>query len=60
VIPASADPASSKRESEEEQFCMQLCGKGKAALQKSEAGNFDRALPDGMLPDPNEFDVVAE
>ena len=42
---------------EEEQFCVQLCCEGKAALQKSEVGNFDLILLDVMLPKMNGLDV---
>ena len=45
---------------EEEQFCVQLCGEGKAALQRSETGNFDLILLDVMLPDLSGFDMVEE
>jgi DNA-binding response OmpR family regulator len=45
---------------EEEQFCVQLCCEGKAALQKSEVGNFDLILLDVMLPDLSGFDVVEQ
>ena len=45
---------------EEEEFCIQLCGGGKAALQKSEAGNFDLILLDVMLPDLSGFEVVEQ
>jgi DNA-binding response OmpR family regulator len=45
---------------EEEQFCVQLCGAGKAALQKSEVGNFDLILLDVMLPDLSGFEVVEQ
>jgi DNA-binding response OmpR family regulator len=45
---------------EEEQFCVQLCGEGKAALQKSKVGNVDLILLDVMLPDLNGFEVVEQ
>jgi DNA-binding response OmpR family regulator len=45
---------------EEEQFCVQLCGEGKAALRRSETGNFDLIVLDVMLPDLNGFAVVEE
>jgi DNA-binding response OmpR family regulator len=45
---------------EEEQFSVQVCGEGKAALQKSEGGNFDLVLLDVMLPDLNGFDLVEQ
>jgi len=45
---------------EEEQFRVQVCGDGRAALQRSEAGNFDLILLDVMLPDLSGFDVVAQ
>ncbi len=45
---------------EEEQFCVQLCGGGEAALQKSKVGNVDLILLDVMLPDLNGFDVVEQ
>jgi DNA-binding response OmpR family regulator len=45
---------------EEEQFCVQFCGEGKTALQKSETGNFDLVLLDVMLPDLCGFEVVQQ
>ena len=42
----------------EEEFHVQLCGEGKAALRRSEEGNFDLILLDVMLPDLDGFDVV--
>ncbi|MGA7625336.1 MAG: response regulator transcription factor [Candidatus Acidiferrales bacterium] len=45
---------------EEEQFQVQHCSSGKAALQKSESGNFDLILLDVLLPDLNGFDVVEQ
>jgi two-component system copper resistance phosphate regulon response regulator CusR len=39
---------------------VQLCGEGKAALQRSDAGNFDLVLLDVMLPDLSGFDVVEQ
>ena len=43
---------------EEEQFNVQLCADGMAALQKSEQRNFDLILLDVMLPDISGYDVV--
>jgi DNA-binding response OmpR family regulator len=45
---------------EEERFCVQHCGDGKTALQRSEESNFDLILLDVMLPDLSGFDVVAQ
>jgi two-component system, OmpR family, copper resistance phosphate regulon response regulator CusR len=45
---------------EEEQFHVQHCGDGKAALHKSEAGNFDLILLDVLLPDLNGFQVLEQ
>ncbi|HWO32853.1 MAG TPA: response regulator transcription factor [Candidatus Acidoferrum sp.] len=45
---------------EEEEFRVQLCGNGKAALQRAEAGNFDLILLDVMLPDLSGFQVVEQ
>jgi DNA-binding response OmpR family regulator len=45
---------------EEVQFSVQLCGEGKTALQKSEAGNFDLVLLGVVLPDLSGFDVVEQ
>jgi DNA-binding response OmpR family regulator len=45
---------------EEEEFRVQLCGEGKAALQRCEEAYFDLILLDVMLPDLNGFEVVEE
>lgn len=45
---------------EEEQFQVQLCVEGKAALQRSEENNFDLILLDVMLPDLSGFAVVKQ
>ena len=39
---------------------MQVCGNGKAALQRAETGNFDLILLDVMLPDVSGFQVVEQ
>lgn len=43
---------------EEEQFRVQLCSEGQAALRRSEETNFDLMLLDVMLPDLSGFEVV--
>jgi DNA-binding response OmpR family regulator len=45
---------------EEEEFRVQVCGNGKAALQRAETGNFDLILLDVMLPDVSGFQVVEQ
>ncbi|HEY0701933.1 MAG TPA: response regulator transcription factor [Candidatus Acidoferrales bacterium] len=45
---------------EEEQFKVQLCGEGQAALRRSEETNFDLILLDVMLPDLSGFEVVEQ
>ena len=45
---------------EEEEYCVQLCGEGKAALQRFEEAYFDLILLDVMLPDLNGFEVVEQ
>lgn len=45
---------------EEQQFHVQLCREGKAALRRSEERNFDLILLDVMLPDLNGFDFVEQ
>jgi PleD family two-component response regulator len=43
---------------EEEQLHVQVCGNGRAALQRSEAGDVDLVLLDVMLPELRGFDAV--
>ena len=45
---------------EAELFRVQLCGGGKAALQRSEVGNFDFIRLDVILPDLGRFDVIEQ